>query len=369
MKRAALRCDAELIAPAAATSDAQASDGKFRAGRWRLNAGSRMLMCIQGLNDDDQGVAQPAIIILDMASVQTPDKMPAIVYHEDDSLETVIGTWENIKVDGGALNADLVLVDVENDREAAALPDAVRAKALIRAGVPLQVSIGAGADYDQLNAGDDINGTPFEADADDDTPAYAARMAVLSEGSLLLRGADSRTGQIAAKAAPIRIHKDSPMIDLKKLKAKYADKSPEIRAAALDLATNDGATEQSVADEVHKLELKAANDAAATAKKELDELKAKAAKSAQTEVDDKDLAAANKLPGHALGGGAGGADGSGPTDWAEARRLVASELPKLKGLALNAEVNRRFPKLDASDVIPPGTMLAAEAAKSFGRRR
>jgi hypothetical protein len=43
-----------------------------------------------------------------------------------------------------------------------------------------------------------------------------------------------------------------------------------------------------------------------------------------------------------------------PATWLEARALVARENPNLKGLALNAETNRRFPNLKASDVLGPG---------------
>lgn len=348
MIRATLRCDAVPIS----APSADQKPGTFNAGRWRLNAGSRMLMCIAGLNCDAEGEPQPVGVILDMASAQIPERMSALSYHEDGTLAAVIGSWVNIKADGTNLDADLVLVDVENDREAAALPDAVRAKALIRAGVPLQASIGAGADYDELDTGDLINGIPFTADADDDMPTFAARMAALSEASLVLRGADSRTGQIAAKAANTPVKKDPHMsIDLKAMKAKYAGKSAEIRAAALDLATSDGATEAAVSELVHDMELKAAKAETDAAVKRADELADKLKASATSKEEAAKAAAleAQKLPGSSSGSGSVKVE-----NWGDARALVASENPKLKGMSLNAEVSRRFPTLKASAIHPPG---------------
>lgn len=348
MIRAYLRCDAFQIS--APTTDQVA--GTFRAGRWRLNAGSRMMMCIDGLNCDADGDAQPAGVILDMSTVQIPERMSALSFHEDGTLAAVIGTWENIKADGSNLDADLVLVDVQNDQEAAVLPDAVRAKALIRAGVPLQASIGAGADYDEIDSGDIINGQPFVADEGDDTPTFAARAATLSEASLVLRGADSRTGQLAANAAQHSQKKEKHMtIELKAVKAKLANKSPEIRAAALDLATSDGATMEAVTDLVHDMELKAAKletEAANTRANDLD-ARLKAGATSKEAAATAAALEAKKLPGSTAGAGEIKVE-----SWGEARGLIAAENPKLKGLALNAEVNRRFPTLKASDHNPPG---------------
>lgn len=328
VRRASMTCDAVSIsAPTDDAKQADAAMGKMRAGKWRLNAGSRMMMCIAGVNDDEAGEPQPIQVILDMDTLAMPDRVPALADHDDSK---VIGVWTDIRKEGGALTGDLTLAIPINDREAMALQDAVRASALIRAGVPWQASVGVSATYEAITEQTMVNGLPVDPAEGDDPPVYIARAGQLFEASVVLRGADSNTGQIAAKASATKKERtmtESIKPSLKDLLAKHADH----KALVADLFADDKSAAD-IANAVHKADLKSAREDAAATRKELDDLKASRSGAA-------DAAASKKPPG----AGHGDAESGSESGWLECRATVLRENPKLRGQALNAEVARRFP--------------------------
>ena len=334
-----MRCDAIAIsAPADDTKQADAMAGKMRAGKWRLNAGSRMMMCIDGVNVDESGMPCPVEIILDLDSLDIPERAPALADHDD---TRVIGVWSDLQVVDGSLTGDLTLVAPVDDREAAALQDAVRAAALIRAGVPWQASVGVSADYEEVTDQPTmVNGQPITFTASDDSlPLYIARNGQLFEASVVLRGADSQTGQIAAKAAARAAAKikEPIMSDVKPSLKELLAKHSGHKALVAELFADDKSANE-IDKAVHDAELAHAKDESASLKKELEELKA-------SRIAPADHASSKKAPGFQASTSTAGSTQS----WAEARVEVARENPKLKGMSLNAEVSRRFPTLRATD--------------------
>lgn len=333
-RKALMRCDAiSISAPADDDKKADAAMGKMRAGRWRLNAGSRMMMCIGGVNEDADGNSQPINVILDMDTLEVPDRAPALADHDDSK---VIGVWNNLSVEGGELSGDLTLAMPIDDREAAALQDAVRASALIRAGVPWQASVGVEATYELVTPDAPVtaNGQLVAVDAADEFPVYVARKGSLFEASVVLRGADSNTGQIAAKASKTKGIIMSDKLSLKELLAKHSAH----KALVAELFADDKSATD-IATAVHDAELKTARDEGASLRKELEDLKA-------SRISKADMTASGKAPA----AGHRSSEESDGTSWLEARASVMAENPKLKGQALNAAVARKFPGARPEDV-------------------
>jgi hypothetical protein len=330
--------EAQYIAPAAGAKPAT------NGGRWRINAGSAMVMEVEGIND-----AKPIRCVINLATVQIPQgRIPTLRDHDE---ARVVGFWSNFTASDAGLDADLTLIDPADGSEAEALPDVVEMRAMLRTGVPMQASVGgapaSAAGWKQIPAGTVLaaNGRDYAAEEDDEFPLYAIEGLQLKETSLCLWGADRRTGPIAAKAIPTK--KDTPMpADLKAMKTKYAGKSAEIRAMVADLVA-DEKTEADIAEAVHAAEMKALTDKVAAKDAEITTLKASAADKGQDKGKDQDGAESGKPPGFSASDGSGNA--SQAKTWGEARALLAAENPKLSGRALNEMVARRFPKLSATD--------------------
>ncbi len=174
-------------------------DGDAKSsGRWRMNSGSEMVLTVKSLSK------KPIRAVIDFASAKFKgDKIVSLYGHDD---EKVVGFWNKGIIDSAGIEADLNLVVPQNSMEAEVLPEAVAVNAMTRAGVPIQVSVGAspGPDgsWEKVKKGETItcNGREYHGAKDDsDLDLYILRGGEVFEGSICTFGADSHTGRIAAK--------------------------------------------------------------------------------------------------------------------------------------------------------------------------
>lgn len=210
-----------LLANAEKTGDGPENS----AGRWRLNAGSEMMLRVGDLNG-----GEPIRVVLDVASAKfAARRIVALSEHEG---RQVIGYWEKPEFLGplGSVEGDLHMVRPTTEMEAKVLAEAVRVNALIKANVPIQTSIGAEAGpdgkFELVPDGEtvELNGQTYEGGGD--TPLYILRGGLITEASVVTFGADAETGRLAAaKNPPIPSTKETPMSDkLKALLGKFAEK-------------------------------------------------------------------------------------------------------------------------------------------------
>lgn len=190
-----------------------------RDGRWRLNAGSEMVVVIPGINEDKKGEAQPVRLVLDLRTFKF--KNPRITALNEHQGEVVLGFWDSSSVDPAAgFDADLHITTPKDAVEAGALEDCVRLKAHVRAGVPIQASVGAEAQpgkgrWETVKAGETVtlNGRTYAGAGE--TPLVVLYDGQAYETSLVTFGADSQTGRVAATIAkPPVTTKESSMSDL-----------------------------------------------------------------------------------------------------------------------------------------------------------
>lgn len=322
-------------------------------GRWRLNAGSVMLTYVWGVNMGRDGYPQPIRLVIDLASFQFDAAVvPALYAHSSYAL---VGNWKNCTVEADGVYGDLTLYKPANDIEAECMADAVRVAALLRQDHPWQCSLGCAPangldDYEPCDDDTEINGTTHAADDGSGYPLYVLRNGRGFEASIVLFGADSNTGRVAASLTDPLSHlsalraQGTPMPTaapaqdrLKTLLSAH----PQHKALVAELFANDPAvTDAAIVGAVKLAGLEAQ---VATLTSERDALK--------TERDAlaAKLAAAPVKPVVQLGAPAhppvgGGDETTAPKTFAEARALLAKETGK-KGFALNAEVRSRFPGL------------------------
>ena len=183
-----------------------------RDGRWRLNSGSEMIVSIPTINCNEKGEAQPVRLVLDIASAKFDGASIVALDNHDKSgrgIAAVVGRWDNASFTG-AVEADLHVTTAESEAEALALAEAVRLKAHIRNKVPIQASIGAepGPEgrWELVPDGSEIelNGRKYSGSMGlGDMPLYVLRGGLITESSVVVFGADSETGRVAASRSPV----------------------------------------------------------------------------------------------------------------------------------------------------------------------
>lgn len=225
-----------------------------RTGRWRLNAGSEMTCSVPGLHDDSKGNPRPVRLVIDLTSVKAKtNRVAALANHESDK---VIGYWDGFATNEAGVEGDFHLIVPANEMEAAVLPDAVRIGAQARAGVPLQVSVGAEAGpegrWHLVAKGESIQVNGRTYCNDQDMPLCVLYGGQIYESSILTFGADSETGRVAAQKKPTPVTTETPMSDkLKALLGKYAEKHHGLVARCV----TENLDESAIATKVHAAEI------------------------------------------------------------------------------------------------------------------
>lgn len=209
---------AKLVAEVATMVEGTVNE--TRQGRWRLNAGSEMVVTVPGLNDD-----KPIRLVVELATVKP--KNPKVIALADHCTDQVVGYWDKFMVGDHGVEADLHVITPQGPAEMAVLEHATRVGAMARAGVPVQVSVGAEAGpdgkWERVKAGDTVKVNGREYTGDNDIPLFILRNGQIYESSIVTFGADSETGRVAAKKTPSQ--PETTMSDkLKVLLGKYPEK-------------------------------------------------------------------------------------------------------------------------------------------------
>lgn len=328
-----------------------------RHGRWRLNAGSEMVVTVNGLNVDKKGDSKPIRLVVDLATVK-PKNEKVVALSDHDSTQ-VIGYWDKFDCLMSGTEADLHLIVPQGEAETAVMADAVRVAAMARAGVPVQVSVGAecgpNGSWESVAAGQTVtvNGRSYTGDAD--LPLYILRNGQIYESSVVTFGADSETGRVAAqKQPPVKL--ETPMSDkLKALLGKFAEKHHGLVARCVA----ENMDEPAITTKVHAAEsdekdekLKAAQTRIAQLEDELKSVKASDyAQTGQEKQEKENMEkfnlAASKSSDKAVKFGnveAKGKDDAATVEtMSQAMKVVAAKDPTLTGFKLRKAARAAFP--------------------------
>jgi hypothetical protein len=340
--RALLVAEAVEMVPGTTSPDKQ--------GRWRLNAGSEMMVEIGGLNKD-----KPVRLVLDLATCKP--KNPKITTLFDHEPNNIGGYWDGFGVDATGMAMDLHLIKLESDIEAAALPDVVRTHAMIRNGVPIQVSVGADAGekgtWDKIEGKVTVNGREY--DGAGDVPLYVLRNGEIFEASIVTFGADAKTGRLAAKSLTQPVEKGTTMSDmLKVFLGKYPEKHHGLVARCVAEGKDEINTANDITAKIHACEVEDLKASVAALEEENTGLKAKLHDYAQEgqekneEESEKKLAAKGSDKGIRFGSEGKGKDKSEaePKTLTEAMKVVAKAKPELKGFALRKAARVAYPNAE-----------------------
>jgi hypothetical protein len=256
--------------------------------------------------------------------------------------------------------------------EASALPDAVRVNAIIRSGVPIQVSVGAEAgengSWDLVEGKIKLNGREY--DGDGDMPLYVLRGGMIYESSIVTFGADDQTGRLAAKQNQLPVSEKSTMsISLKATLGKFAEKHHGLVARCV-AETDDKTDEKSllldISTKIHAAELVEKDALIKALQDENADMKAKLAKVDQQGIKADDYGVGgpekkeekesaekvNQVKGSSTrgikfgaseGGENGKDDGSKPATLSEAMHQMTLKGSKLSGFALRKAARAQFP--------------------------
>lgn len=351
-------CFSVLAAAAAVADPSQSQPGTEAGGHWMAYNGGMMTAHMK----KDDTTVEPVHLVVDLASLVVPNKVYALAEHERSSW-AICGHWDSIAVDG-SLHASLTWY-VATDDDYFYYEEARKLAALARRGAPLQVSVGTtGGEWELIPPGHTFtaNGGEFTAPADG-IPTYLQRGATLDEMSVVMFGADSNTGRIAASrfaaqgAYPMTHTNDAtpnPVDDDNQAAATTA--TEDQAQAATDEQANDQAqanddaanTEQAAASETKTDQQAEASEDAPSLEERLEKVEAQLAQAtaANTELQGRLDAIASAPPTTTAAAPAAGkgATAAAPTTRLQAQAAVAKETG-LKGLALAKACAKRFPDL------------------------
>ena len=214
-------------------------------GLWQIYGGGPVTTMIEGLS---KKVIQ---LVVDLASLKAAGPtIPALVDHE-----IPVGRWEGITIDATGIQTRLTLLDASKP-ESHGLPmfDAAREVQLaLDQKFPWQASLGAIPDadrdgfYEKLTEPTEINGrtiTPGDMDV------FVLRNGLLIENSVVLFGADRRTGKVAASVISTPITPKESTVK-ERLNALCAQLGAQHRSR-IALALAEGATDEAVVADVNK---------------------------------------------------------------------------------------------------------------------
>lgn len=230
-------------------------------GLWQIYTGVPVVTYMYELNSSG-----PIQLIVDLDTLQAAgDRIAALLDHY---LPT--GTWSEIAIDPTGIAARLTLLD-GTDPATHGLPlfDAARqARLAIAQGFPWQASLGAipdaarGGHYEQITAATTINGRPV---APGDLPLFVLRFGLLDESSVVLFGADSDTGKIAAAAITTSAPSQDLTMSLKARRTALLARLGERHANLIAAALADDATDDEVVEAAAAADVAAAAESAAAA--------------------------------------------------------------------------------------------------------
>lgn len=330
-------------------------------GRWRINAGSEMIVTVAGLNENDKGEAQPIRLVIDLTSLRAKNaRIHALADHDT---TRVVGYWDAFEFGPEGATASLHLATPADAIEAGILADAVRLRALLRNGVPLQVSVGADAGsegiWEEVTQPTVVNGMTYDAGGDG-PPLYILRKGELFESSILSFGADDQTGRLAASKTTNPVKTEANMSD--KLKALLG-KTPEKHHGLVARCVAEGLDESATISKVHAAEsdekdkaLAAANEMIEKLTTQVADLTAKCDDYAQqcaqhcAQKTERELTNTLALAGAKQTVKFGSTDGkkqeveAGKVEtMTQAMKVVAAANPNLKGFALRREARKLYP--------------------------
>ncbi len=324
--------------PGSATAD--------KTGRWRLNAGSEMVVEVAGLNE-----GKPIRLVLDLKTCKAKNaKITTLIDHDT---ANVAGYWDGLTFEEQEICGDLHLMQLKDDAEAAAMPDVVRTHAMIRNGVPIQVSVGADAgengEWEEVKGKIKINGREY--DGAGEMPLYVLRNGELFESSIVTFGADAKTGRLAAKQITKPVVKGTTMSDmLKVLLGKFPEKHHGLVARCVAEGKDESNTTTDITAKIHASDMAERDEYVTALEKDRDELKAKLAEYESKKDDDKDeddkkvAATKGSTKGIKFGGEKKGEETKVVAKTlSQGMKIIAAENPKLTGFALRRAARARFP--------------------------
>ena len=207
-------------------------DPKSR-GRFRLNSGSEMTMLIPGLDAES-----PIRVVVDLESARFAEQRIVALYDHDPN--KVVGFWERGAIASLGADADLHLIETTDPAQRELFPEAARIEGMLKANVPVEVSIGAdpssGGDWERVEAGAKLRANGRDYEGDGDLPLFILRNARIYEASIVTFGADSKTGRVAATRQP-PVLRNTQMLDriaMKRLLASHPKQGALIAGLAAD---------------------------------------------------------------------------------------------------------------------------------------
>jgi hypothetical protein len=313
-----------------------------RDGVWLVHNGTPVVTCVDGLNDGNL-----IVLVVDLTTLTAPSPtLPALFQHS-----IPIGTWSEITIDPALGVTERLSLVESTDPATQALIEFERARA-VRAmqaqGFPWQASIGAipgpSGRYEPITATTTINGREITPG---DLPVFCLRGGVLNETSVVLFGADDRTGRIAASRATHQpAITETPMADPIPAKQRLGALTTRLGAHHKDriaLALVDGASDEQIVEDCGKAD-------SADAKTKLDALTTENAalktKCAELEQKLAALTPGSGTPPPADPTASKTQQSAAPTTLHAAMLSLTAGGCKLKGIALHREAIAKYPHLD-----------------------
>lgn len=346
-----------LTAEAVAKVDDKGVKSKANGGRWCLNAGSEMVTYVWGLNTGRDGYPQPIRCVLDLARTTFENaKIPSLFAHSSWAL---IGNWTNLEAEDDGLFGDQTIYLPQDPSQTQIFTDSIRVKSLMDQDHPWQASVGCypadGLDGYQLVADGKelkLNGRVYAGAGE--LPLYVMRKPVVFEASVVLWGADSETGRLAAallnpsslraaQPAPAAPPKESTMSDIKRLQGLLARFKGHDATVAQQFAA--GKSDDEISAEVFRIQAETIATLQAAPKPAAVAAAAPAPAPVPAQPSAGVVAAAAAAPAAPAFVPSATAGGAGTKTFAAARAELSKENPNLKGLSLNEAVFERYPDL------------------------
>jgi hypothetical protein len=324
-------------------------------GRWKLNAGNEMMVKVDGVNG-----GKPIRLVVDLSTVKAKNnKIHALFDH---NLKNIIGYWDNFEFTPEGIFADLHLIGPQSTSEAAVFPDVVRTRAMVRDGVPIQVSIGADSgdvgEWEMVAEKVNLNGREYNGEGE--IPLVVLRNGEIFESSVVTFGADDQTGRLAAKAdftTPLKKEGTHMSDTLKVLIGKYPEKHHGLIARCVAEGCDEATIQQKVhasEDEDLKAQLAAKDEEIKCLKAKLDDYAQKGQEKQERETAEKVAAAAAKGKGSTKAISFTGTDDTKtktgeevaqPETLSQAMKVMAAADSTLKGFKLRAAARKQYPNV------------------------
>jgi hypothetical protein len=235
---------ASQVSPAAATSAA----GPVDLGTWSIYTGAVVFTVIDDLNVGAAGYPQPVDLAIDLETLSIPAIAPTLLEHYGP-----IGHWRELRLEAGAVVGRLYVYR-DDSAECDMLERAAEVRIAAEQGHPWQASIGAGPGPGggfELSTGPvQVNGQTIAPRPG--VPLYILRNGLMEEASVVLFGADSATGRVAAAKThshPRSTPGEHPMSDHQGALGRLVARFGADRKAAIAVRLMEGAPPETIDDE------------------------------------------------------------------------------------------------------------------------